>query len=355
MPVVAVSNVKPVQANRPPQGQPAPGDQPLIPPDEKFWQRYSANAEMPLSSLASVVFHMVLFGVLMIGVLDLFRSSDPPIDLEPIEYGDGIEGGGGGSTIGLGTGPQLSKPEDVAQDLKPQTKAELLKPDVDPNIKADTSPKLADDPDAERMSIIEDIKKKKPAAGMFIKDALEGLTGAGKGGSGYGGGEGTGIGTGRGSGVGPGTGPLNRRGKRLLRWSMNFKANSGEEYVRQLNAIGAIIGIPDRTGKLMIIRNLTERPAQPKYESVRDLNRIWWTDEREGSCREVAEALKLDILPSQIWAFFPQEIEQQLVKVELDYGRKYGRKTEDDIKETEFNLTFRAGKPVFTVKRQEGK
>jgi len=189
---------------------------------------------------------------------------------------------------------------------------------------------------------------------VFIKDALEGLTGGGKGGSGFGGGEGSGIGRGRGSGVGDGTGPLNKRGRRLLRWSVNFRTQSGEDYLKQLNGIGAILGVPDKTGKLMIVRNLNERPAKPRYESIRDINRIFWVDDRADSAQAVAAVLQLDVIPSQLIAFFPVEIEQQLVKVELDYGKKYGRTKEEDIKETEFNLSFRQGKPVFTVRRQEG-
>lgn len=345
--------VKPVQANRPPDGQPVAVEKPLIPPDEKFWQRYSPNAEMPLSGLASAVLHGMVLGIMLLGVFAWFSGGDKEVEMEPILFGDGVEGGGGGNVMGQGAGPQLSGPQDVPQDLKPDLKPDLPKPiEADTNIKPDTAPKLADDPDA--ISIVDNLKKKNPTAGVFMKDALEGLTGKGGGGKGWGGGTGDGVGTGIGDKMGPGTGKRNARGARLLRWTVNFNTKSGEDYVRQLNGIGAIIGVPDKTGKLMIIRNLSERPAKPKYENIRDINRIFWVDERADSARAVADALQLDLIPSQIVAFFPIEVEKQLVEVELAYGKKYGRKTEADIRETEFAVSFRAGKPVFTVKRQEG-
>src|SRR5437868_12729546 len=72
--------------------------------------------------------------------------------------------------------------------------------------------------------------------------------------------------------------PTSKRGKRALRWEMLFKTQDNADYLRQLNALGAYIGIPDERGKLMIIKDLNERPAKPVYEDLRTVNRIFWVD-----------------------------------------------------------------------------
>lgn len=352
-PAPGVKSVPVVHPVKP--GAPAP-EKPddLVPPDEKFWQRYSPNGEPFLSGLSSFVVHGVVLLIILVGLSWLMPKTTSE-EIEPVLIGDGIEGGGGGHIQGQDAGPQLSKKDDVNEDLnKPK---DVPTPDVpkdDAKVKTDTTPKLADDPDA--ISLVDQMKQKKPtSAGVFLKDALEGITGKGGGGTGWGGGTGAGVGTGIGDKDGPGTGKSNRRGRRVLRWTVNFNTQSGADYVRQLNLMGAILGVPDTKGKLMVIRDLNERPARPAYENVRDINRIFWVDDRAESARSVAETLQLDIIPSQIVAFYPEAIEKQLLDTEMTYGKKYKRLKEEDISETVFNVAFRAGKPVFTVVSQRGK
>ncbi len=191
--------------------------------------------------------------------------------------------------------------------------------------------------------------KEKKITGPVLKDALEGLAGKGKGGSGRGGGEGTGVGTGKGSGTGPGTGRNSFRGRRLLRWELVFKVNDAGEYMRQLSAIGAIIAVPDKQGKIMTIPNINERPVKPVYEDVKALNRIWWTDDAEETCRGAFEELQLDFVPGAVIAFLPREFEDNLANKEKAFrGRK-----EEDIKRTRFSITFSGGRPVIKVTEQE--
>src|SRR3954447_22063245 len=79
--------------------------EPLIPPDEKFWQRYSPHGEAPLSLAGSVSLHLllggglVLFGVYLAALFFRDRSSVP---VEPVRLK--FEGGGGGKRTGEGTG-----------------------------------------------------------------------------------------------------------------------------------------------------------------------------------------------------------------------------------------------------------
>src|SRR5436305_13082532 len=78
--------------------------QALIPPDEKFWQRYSPHSEAPLSGVTSAVLHILAIGLLLLivyikymtGVEEENRSL--PVDV--VKFG-----GGGGTPGGKGVGP----------------------------------------------------------------------------------------------------------------------------------------------------------------------------------------------------------------------------------------------------------
>lgn len=340
-------------------GKPAQDDKSAVPPVDTFYTRYSPNGEAILSPLASTVLHCLFLGMILLGVGALFGRGDSAEEIEPVLIGDGDGPGGGGGHV-LGTGDAsgaLSKPkDDVTDTVDPNAKVTQPTKDVpetDPTVKTTTGPTLADDPDA--ASFIEKVKQKSssPNLGVFMKDALEGIAGKGRGGSGSGGGFGSGKGTGTGDGFG--SGPTNKRGKRVLRWEMLFKTDNAADYLRQLNALGAYIGVPDKSGRLMIVKDLSERPARPVYEDIRSVNRIFWVDQRAESASSVAEIMQLDVKPEQFVAFIPISIEEALLKVEMDYAKPRGRKTEDDIAETKFNVSFRAGKPVFTVASQKGK
>src|SRR5262249_40303529 len=230
----------PVRSDKPPAqpGKPIPVVHPvkpsaseaakpddLAPPDEKFWQRYSPNGEPFLSGLSSFVVHGVVLLIILVG-LSLLAPKTTSEEIEPVLIGDGVEGGGGGNVQGQGAGPQLSKKDDVSEDLtKPKDVPTPDTPKDDVKVKTDTTPKLADDPDA--ISLVDQRKQKKPpSAGVFLKEALEGITGKGGGGTGWGGGTGSGVGTGIGDKDGPGTGKSNRRGRRVLRWTVNFNTQS---------------------------------------------------------------------------------------------------------------------------------
>src|SRR5262245_25138569 len=97
---------KPATANEPSTNSaPSASKKPagLLPPEEKFWQRYSQHHELPLSTLGSVTLH-ALVGVFLVVVVAhyLARSHDKePLPIEAIT----IDGGGGGDVGGVGDGP----------------------------------------------------------------------------------------------------------------------------------------------------------------------------------------------------------------------------------------------------------
>src|SRR5438552_10612502 len=85
--------------------------QPLIPPEEKFWQRYSPHNEAPLSGVTSTVIHVLAIGLLLLIVYahSLMKIDDAarPLPVDVMKFGAGKGGpldaggvgNGGGDTI----------------------------------------------------------------------------------------------------------------------------------------------------------------------------------------------------------------------------------------------------------------
>ncbi len=325
----------------------------MVPPLDTFWTRYSPNGEVYISPISSFIIHAMLLGFILLGVLSFFRSEDQVEEIEPVLVGDDTPGGGGGNVMGsnIGAPGLLSKKDDVSEDLKTDKTVKPDEPIDDPKVVAPKAPALPEDPDS--ATRIEKQKKQDANRGIYIKDALSGEAGKGKGGGGRGGGLGEGIGLGNGDKWG--LGPSNRRGRRVERWEMLFNISGTEDYLRQLNALGCYIGIPDQNAKLMIVKNLNEKPAKWQYENLVEVNRIYWYDTRPESARGVAELLQMNVIPSMFVCFMPQTIEKELLRVEMAFAKNYGVTKEEDIKSTQFGVAFRSGKPVFTVKGQTRK
>src|SRR5437764_7183293 len=84
---------------------------PLIPPEEKFWQRYSPHNEAPLSGVTSTVIHVLVIGLLLLivyvhGMMKLDDTARPlPVDVMKLGTAKGSqpdaggEGNGGGDEI----------------------------------------------------------------------------------------------------------------------------------------------------------------------------------------------------------------------------------------------------------------
>src|SRR5215813_13294539 len=107
----------------------------LIPPEEKFWKRYSPHQEAPLSGVSSTVLHILFFG-LMLGIMALsdwlnMEEDNRPVPWEPVR----VAGGGGhpsGGGIGSGTNSKDGQDEergdedDKAKESPPPPEHEKL-------------------------------------------------------------------------------------------------------------------------------------------------------------------------------------------------------------------------------------
>ncbi|MCI0463725.1 MAG: TIGR03067 domain-containing protein [Gemmataceae bacterium] len=125
-----------------------------------------------------------------------------------------------------------------------------------------------------------------------------------------------------------------QRQQRQLRWTLRFDTRDGRNYLRQLQALGAILAIPDEESQFRVIRDLSQRPAQGKIEEIAQLNRIYWIDQKPHSVASLSLALGLAAPPRFLVAFFPEKVEQDLLRLELAHvGRK-----EEEIAETHFEV-----------------
>jgi hypothetical protein len=335
---------------------------PAVPPEEQFWERYSPHHEAPLSGVGSFAIHFLIASFLILagylGWLGLGnRRGAVQTDVVRLDTG-----GGGGKKTGTSNEPgDGGTPKEAADEQKPdQPKTSddnVVRPDLkDVNIE---QPKVPQDTKDSNARFIKEANENARAFSSLDeemrKKLREGLTQApkGKGGPGSGGGEGKGTGPGTGDGRGAGSSTLSQREKRMLRWTMQFDTRSGQDYLRQLRGLGAILAIPkDRSGgDYWIIRDLAAHPPQLLDEDVRQIQRIFWIDDKPPSVASVMRALGLNLNPDRFVAFMPQELEEKLFEMEL----RFRGLREDDIEETIFQVRVTGGRyfPVVVSQREK--
>src|SRR6266852_7596826 len=85
-----------------------------LPPEEKFWKRYSPHHELPLSTASSILIHAIAITVLIVGsiVLAKFGFGDNKMAIGMLD----VPGGSGGQPEGAeGPATGVEKKEDVQQ------------------------------------------------------------------------------------------------------------------------------------------------------------------------------------------------------------------------------------------------
>jgi len=349
---------------------------PLVPPEERFWQRYSPHSELPLSGTGSLVLHILAFGLLGLAAwlaTTLFSHANRSLPVEAVRVS-----GGGGNPHGRGDGPNAGAPVEVGakpNDAQPENAPpeDVSPPEIkiDPGMKLD-SPKF-EDPTARPIqqgdAANNPFRKLRERAGKIQSPGSNPpASGPGQGGTGEGGG--SGGGKGRGIGNENGEGPpanLTQREKRMLRWTLLFNTMDSSDYVAQLAGLGATLAIPVRENgddfDYMFVRNLLARPAKLIDKDAQEVQRltrgIHWQDTNPKNAAGVLSVLGLpmpNIKPEKLHflAFMPEALEKKLLQLELDYlHRKYPKRSEDDIFSTTFRIRFRGGKYVPEVEKQK--
>lgn len=326
-----------------------------VPPEEKFWKRYSPHGEAPLSLAGSFAVHalavggMMLFGIYL---ASLFLKPNRSLPVDPVRLK--IEGGGGGSPQGIGQGKGVGKGaenigEDNAQESNP---SELEDAPRRPALNPLEIQKVQQQFDEPSFRYIQESTSDSAKAFARLDDKLrnvlrDGITpGKGKGGPGEGGGRGSGKGSGEGPGTGDGKASLSKREKRMLRWHMTFTANTGQEYLQQLRGLGAILAFPVQDGPEPIFKVVEDlRPgAKLLDKDVREYNRIYWIDDKPRSVHDIMAALRISLptIPSRFVAFMPEALEKKLFEKERQYVERVlkQRFNEDQIDETTFRVVL---------------
>jgi hypothetical protein len=307
-------------------------------PEERFWKKYSKHHELPLSTASSVVLHAIGIAILIgAGIIwARYKANYGKVEVAPL-----IIAGGGGQRGGIdgpptGTGQAESIQQD-AQATETRPPSEVPKADLK-KAEAMQSPVLPKSTPSERLfqenpELSAKLSGVGEAAHKKIGE-LQGLASKGKGGRGSGGGHGGGVGTGTGDLTGPGVQNLTQRSKRQSRWIMVFNTRDGEDYARQLSGLRAILAFPAPNAKegWMVIEDIGKRPVEPRPKDVGEIDRIYWVDDKQGSVASLAHALRIDSPPPFFAAFFPVELEKELLEKEL----KYRNAAEDEIDETRF-------------------
>jgi hypothetical protein len=341
---------------------PTTEDQDLTPPEEHFWKRYSPRHEFPLSSVGSVVLHVLSIGALIVIGYVLTRTNNddqkapPSLDVIAAPGLPPMNAGGGGEPGGSDTNPggTRTKGQEIAANQEPTPpqpgnqlpdSTERLEQVKLPPIEVVTAKDGTREIVGENkkvfgdLNVIVDQAKNKLEQSIARADAAKGKGGTGKGG-GKGGGEGTGVGGGKGPGVAGGNATIRQR--RQARWKMFFNTGGGDDYIKQMRGLGAFLGVPQLKGdnqvEYLLIRDI-KRNAEAKREDVSKLNRIFWFDHDPRSVLSVSKALGLRNPPPFFVAFFPPELEERLLQLE----RQAFSGDEDRIVETHFRVVNRGG------------
>jgi hypothetical protein len=310
------------------------------PPEEEFWDRYNKRLEFPLSTVATVLLHVLVGTVIVLILLKMESTEDrSSVDVKMMdvtgmdEFGDGSVGAGGRDD------PIIEK---MNEDPATAAIASLANPSDLPQIKEKTIKLI--DPTGNLP-----ITAANAAAYEGLDEAVrKKLLGAQRG---------TGPGVGKGSDTTPGAGPggagANSTLGRNMRWTLRFKITSGRDYLKQLETMGAKILVPmPGTDKVMLIENLanpgnTRILGPDQLGGYADLLKFW--DGRRDAVGGIAGALALDFTPKSFCAVFTKDFENELALKETNYNQK----RPDEIEETVFRVTIRGGE--FTVLVDEQK
>lgn len=302
----------------------------LGPPEEEFWESYNKRLEFPTATVAAVLYHVIVLAILFVAFKWFISGPDRssvPVKLINIE---GLDDVGNGSQ---GSGGQEDPLADGSPDkLKDRSKDLLPTPDALPDVSIADLRKIMDDNGTTPIS------PANAGAYKFLDDNLKKkMLGAQKG---------AGPGSGKGfdgtSGSGPGGVGADSTRARTLRWVLRFRV-SGDDYVAQLSAMGAVIMVPlpPENEKCLFISDL--KNPNPRLATDGDFNRlgnqIKFSDTRPDSVRDVCRILGVRENAKSFWAFFPKGFEDDLSRKELNYRNRRS----EDIEETIFRVINRAG------------
>jgi len=300
-----------------------------------WWQRYSPHGEFFWSWGLSITLHGFLIVLVIVLAAPLLTQDRLPPAVDSVQLADDDLGGGEpgeGSPRGdLEAKVAPDEPPDPAMS-SPAEVAELEKPTVEP---AAEIPNVRPDPTQDDKLAEEAAKRIREAREALNRRLTPPGGAAGKPGPDTGGTGGQGGGTGAG------------RGGRTARWVLKFKTRSPQDYLAQLEGLGATVAFQLRGEKWRYFDRPSSEKDSWRDRELSDDNRLYWIDENRQAVDSVAEVLRVPPAPFMV-AFLPLELEARMAELEKNYqGRQ-----EEEIRSTIFEVIRRGGKYDVMVIKQ---
>jgi hypothetical protein len=291
---------------------------PVMPPEEKFWQRYSPHNEFSLSGVGTLTVYL-LFGLLILGGVKLSGLLAPAQDFSMGAVAADFEEGDGGRGSEGAAGREAVEPSRIQQPAVPPTVSSLPLPKPPAGeVVPEVAPPKSEEANLDELT--EDLKKRFGNIG----DSVPGIFGPPRGENR----------PGKPGTPKPGNLENKSRIEAMQRWNMVFDTKNGDDYRKQLESLGAFLVYRAQDGQFRVIRKLAP-PAQPGIEDLQKLERIFWWDDNPQSVRNLAGALMLPEVPARIAAFFPPELEHKLAGLEKKFA---GNRPLANIRETRFRI-----------------
>jgi hypothetical protein len=341
---------------------------PVLPPEERFWDRYSRQREFPISWVSALVIVGGTIALMIIIGLEIFRFAGPtgPSNMDAVQVaggGDGDEGASGeaglpGAKDALGTEiiQDLSKQTENLPDLGPQAKEDM--PAYETPSLGDPPTDLTDETQNELANIEMELRRQmnlpvKPAFDPPKKAPPTGVKSSAPGTNnpkGVGGQGGPGVGPGRGKkGLGKGVGgfPGAKTRQQILaeRWRFSL-SGSPADHARKLAATGLIPVAPNpqQGGGFSEITGLDRRPVRLKaFNMIAYKDSINWRNANPGSMQGLAAELKLPFVPQVVYMFLPKSQEEKFAAEEQRLLERSKRASIDLVAETWFDFQLRGG------------
>lgn len=346
--------------------------QPLMPPDERFWKRYSPHYELPLAGATSFFIHGIAIGILAVGGLAfLFRGGaeatpPPQMDVLMAEAGAGFGGLGGdpglpglpGAPSKTEQGPQVADNSNERPDPSSDPVSEL--PTI-PEIPLDlpSSDSLPDPAESSLQDALNKLKQEAEKYGKPLpsKPAVSAKAGPGtKAGGTPGGQNGQGGSGGDGKGKGPGKGPggVGRKAtdQEIKAWRWRFDlAGTPKEHADKLDRAGLIIAIPEpgagrpdpEKGPYLLASDLKRRPIPlAKIDLAKYQDSVKWYNSKPDSVRGLIEELKLPFVPPFVVLLLPKDRETKMAAEERRFAQQ-NRLDPAKVQETTFDFRLQNG------------
>lgn len=276
---------------------------PVMPPEEKFWQRYSPHNEFSLSGVGTLTVYL-LFGLLILGGVKLSGLLTSAQDFSMGAVAADFDDGDGGRVPDGSAAREAVEPSRIQQPAVPSTVSSLPLPQPPAGVVV-PEPDPATTEGDNLAEVTEELKNRIRKVGESVPGKPTSPQEKNQ--------------PGKPGGAKQGSLQNKARVEAMRRWNMVFDTRNGDDYRKQLESLGAILAIPEKDGQYRVIRNLTP-PVKPEAEDLQKLQRIFWVDDNAQSVRNLATALQLPETPAHIVAFFPAELEQKLTELEKKFA-----------------------------------